>query len=286
MSDSSYRSVTILRPVPPSCLKWKAGPWVGMAALQQSLRAQQPAWLEIEKKAWATKPRFAADSIPWLWCWYEQGFLREHAKTGHPFIIGPNLYPDRAIGQGDCRLSIVHCPHHQSWIERGSKVSLADRTLLCPYPIYPQPEGPLEAEYDVLFYRKKAPAPGIVEALRARWRVAYIEYGKHTRPQLFDLARRSRCCVYWSKHDTGSLVQAETLLAGCPTVGSRGGSPWLVPGDTGVVIENWSAEATAVAVEQALAIDRELVRNWALKQFSSERIAALVSSRLAQLIAQ
>ena len=126
-----------------------------MAALQTALKCNQPDWLRIEAKPRKTTPRFAADSIPWFWCWMETPDMRAHANTGRPFVGGPNMYPERLLGAPNCKLIFVHSPHHLNWLERGSKTQLKDKAVFWPYPIDPLPAGPLAADYDVLIFKKK-----------------------------------------------------------------------------------------------------------------------------------
>lgn len=284
-------SIALIRPAPLGCLKWKAGPWVGMAALQHAIRQRQPPWLTVEQRPRAANPRFAEDAIPWFWCWMETADLERHASTGRPFIAGPNLYPNRCLGLPNCVRVFVHSDHQLAWLERGSKANLRSKTAFWPYPISPLPDGPLPLEYDVLFYRKKSPSGAAAEEVlmaltSAGLKVAELRYGRHTRSQLFDVARRAHCCVYWSKWDMGSLVQAETMLSGCVGVGIPSSAPWIVSGVNGFLLETVGTKSVAAAVEQALSLDRQAARDWAMQYFDSHRIADLVLGQLATVLEQ
>ena len=92
--------------------------------------------------------------------------------------------------------------------------------VVWPYPIEPAPGGPLPAEYDVLLYEKSGVDPRLTALLARTWpRHARVCYAHYDRERLYDLARRSKCCVYFSDDDRGPLALAEILLTGCPVVG-------------------------------------------------------------------
>lgn len=275
---SGHTTIAMVRKVPPRCLTWKAGPWVGMAALQLAIRKRQPEWLAFMSRDRSGGYRIGPRCIPWFWCWMDAPDMLRHASANRPFLAGPNLYPSQVLGDHNCLRVFVHSRHHLAWLERGSKASLKEKAVLLPYPITPIPAGPLPAEADVLLYAKKVrageAADGLIGTLREHWpRLVILRYGNHTRQQLIDAARRSRCCVYWSRWDTGSLVQAETMLAGCPNVGTRHGSPWLVHGENGVMIDEMHGDALPAAIGQALSINRENVREWAMTRFEAGRVA-------------
>lgn len=256
--------VTLIRPVPESCLRWKAGPWVGMAALQKYFRANCPDWLTIAKRP-------VDDSIPWFWCWMDTPQLRMWASQRKPFVVGPNLYPEKAMRSPLCLLSIAHSAHHRDWLQRKSGSS--PPSLLVPYPVTPIPAGPNPIEHDVLVYAKKRSVAGVMPAISREWpRVKQMRYGHHSRSEIFRAAAESNCVLYWSKWDTGSILQAETMLAGAPNVGSRLGSPWIIDGVTGRLLTSWQPEDVVAAIRDALCISRESVRDHAIAKFCAERI--------------
>ena len=70
------------------------------------------------------------------------------------------------------------------------------------------------------------------------------------------LARRSRCCLYFSDDDRGPLALAEILLAGCPAVGVPRGAPFVEPGRTGVLLERLDSQSCLEAVAGCRQLDR------------------------------
>jgi hypothetical protein len=108
---------------------------------------------------------------------------------------------------------------------------------------------------------------------------------RHLRSLEVEAARRSRARAYLADNDHGPLALQEILLAGCPTVGVRTGISFVRPGETGVVVDRLppgrqcaesadDVRALAVfmeAIEEALALDRHIVRDRAAKQFDNDR---------------
>jgi hypothetical protein len=153
--------------------------------------------------------------------------------------------------------------------------------VLWTYPIEPKPGGPRPAEYDPLIYEKSGVDRRVVAGLRRVWpRSVRVRYGRYRREQLFELARRSRCCVYFSDDDRGPLALAEILLAGCPAVGIPRGAPFVQPGRTGVLIERFGLDACCQAVAACQQLDREAAAALAAEQFDTARTVRTIVSAL------
>ncbi len=153
--------------------------------------------------------------------------------------------------------------------------------VVWPYPIEPKPGGPLPAEYDLLIYAKSGYDSRRIESLRQHFpRVKRFVYGRFRREELFAAARRSRCCVYLSDDDRGPLALAEILLSGCPAIGIPRGAPFIVSGESGLLLDGFALQTCIEAVGHCHTLDREAVRETAANQFDTERITALVFEAL------
>jgi hypothetical protein len=100
-----------------------------------------------------------------------------------------------------------------------------------------------------------------------------IRYGSYERSDLFEVARRSRACVYSSRDDRGPLALAEILLAGCPAIGIPRGAPFIEEGRTGTYVKRLTLRGVTEALERVWRAgrDRSDVRLQALSMFDTER---------------
>lgn len=119
-------------------------------------------------------------------------------------------------------------------------------------------------------------------------------YGQYKREQLFEAARRSRACAYLADDDHGPLALQEILLAGCPTVGVRIGASFVRAGVTGFWVEKLPPGGRAISsqqdadllmayvdrIAQAMEINRHQVREYAVQEFSTDRITSKIVGTL------
>jgi hypothetical protein len=156
--------------------------------------------------------------------------------------------------------------------------------VLWPYPIDPQPAGPLEPpQHELLIYVKNGRFPGLVERLEAGCpNSIVIRYGRYRRHELWDAARRSRCCCYLADDDRGPLALAEILLCGCPAVGLPTGAPFIQPGLSGALARSVLPRGWLEAVETCRSLDRGQVAAWARREFDADRITEIVLAALAR----
>ena len=139
----------------------------------------------------------------------------------------------------------------------------------------------MPAEHDLLIYAKSGYQKSLIRQLRHSFRRARVlVYGKYRREELFDLARRCRCCVYLSDDDQGSLASGEIMLAGCPAVGIPRGAPRIVHGVIGYLVDVLDPLTTSKAVEECYTLDREAVRAAAFDRFDTGRIVDTVLQAL------
>ena len=259
-----------------------SGPQNGQYALQKALRAGLPGWLKIGG-------RLREGEIPWIWCWEDRDVAAACAVTERPFIAGPNVLfddsrrPCRAPGERDvchaasCRLMFTESSWYRDLIQQYRGPRNRAPIVLWPYPIDPKPGGPLPAEYDLVIYAKSGYRPGLIPRLaRPFRRVRLLVYGQFRRKELFEVARRSRCCIYLSDDDRGPLALAEILLSGCPAIGTPTGAPFIQPGRTGVLLDRFRPKECAETVEQCHRFDRHLVATVANRQFNTARIVHTV----------
>ena len=282
-------SVRLIREVtrPGGC-----GPLNGQYALQKALRARRPDWLKIGG-------RLQRGEIPWFWCWEDRDAAAACARIGRPFVVGPNVLfehsrrPCRVPAERDichaasCRLIFTESAWYRDLIEQHRGANNRAPIVLWPYPIEPKPGRPLPAVYDLLVYAKGAYRRDLVARLERRFpRMRLIVYGRFVRRELYAAARQSRCCLYLSTDDRGPLALAEILLAGCPAIGIPTGAPFIEPGRTGILIEQFRLEACLDAVERCHQFDRHSVATAANRQFDTTRIIDTVLGSLRDVVGQ
>jgi len=259
------------------------GPGNGMAALQKALRAAKLTWLRIGGQ-------LNNGEIPWIWLYKDSPLAVQFAEWHWKFVLGPNVlfansaqpgwgsHEQRLMDAESCAVQFTESAWYAELIKAHCKRNKAP-VLLWSYPIEPQPEGPLSAEYDLLIYVKDRML--LREAFRAKNRCpqsTILIYGDYHRQELIEVARRSRCCLYLSTDDRGPLALAEIMLAGCPTVGIPHGAPWIVPGISGVIASDWSN--LAEEEQQAMDLDRNQVRAWAVERFATEKTIQIIRQAL------
>ncbi len=265
-----------------------SGPSNGQYALQRALRAGAPPWLKIGG-------RLRRSEIPWIWCWEDRQVAAACAATATPFIVGPNVLfadsrrPCRAPGEREicqaasCRLMFTESAWYRDLIEQYRGPQNRAPIVLWPYPIDPKPGGPLPAEYDLLIYAKSGYRPSLIARVsRCFGRVRLLRYGRFRRQELFETARRSRCCLYLSNDDRGPLALAEILLSGCPTIGLPTGAPFIRPGQTGTLLDRFRPAACIDAVKECHQLNRHAVAAMAARRFHTPRIVDAVLEALDQ----
>jgi hypothetical protein len=262
-----------------------SGPMNGQYALQRALRRRRPAWLRIGGA-------LGKGEIPWIWCWEDGALAARCARARQPLVAGPNLLfadsrrPCRLVAErqvcraASCRLLFTESEWYRRLIERHGGPENRAPIVLWPYPIDPQPGGPLPAEHELLIYAKSGPLRLAERLVRRFPRSVVLHYGRFERQALFEAARRSRACVYLSDDDRGPLALAEILLAGCPAIGVATGAPFIAPGRTGIVLDRLDAEACFRAVAACHRLERGAVAAWAARQFDTDRIVETVLSAL------
>jgi len=235
--------------------------------------------------------------IPWFWCWEDGDAAAMCAVTGRPFIVGPNVLfadsrrPCTAPGEREvcdaasCRLMFTESAWYRDLIQRHRGPNNRAPIVLWPYPIDPQPGGPLPVEHDLLIYAKGDYRRGLVGRLMRNFRHSrLLVYGKHTREELFNAARRCRCCMYLSTDDRGPLALAEILLCGCPAIGVATGAPFIRPGRTGVLLERFRPRECAHAITTCQQLDRQAVATTARNQFDTTLIVGTILSALHDVV--
>jgi len=267
-----------------------SGPWNGQYALQKQLRrrmAEGLDWLSIGGS-------LEEGELAWFWCWLDRADAARWARRGRPFVQGPNTVflhsrrprSDRleciVLDAASCRLMFTESEWYRRLITEHRGRENRAPVVLWPYPIDPRPEGPAQSpEHDLLIYVKSRQYAGLVDQLRARYpRSVAIYYGRYRREELWDRARRSRCCCYVADDDRGPLALAEILLCGCPTIGVPTGAPFVRPGQTGILVEQFSPAGCAEAIQRCLALDRAAVAALAAEQFDADRIVDTVIASL------
>jgi len=266
-----------------------SGPRNGQYALQKALAARRPEWLAIGGA-------LEADEIPWFWCWLDRPAAALCARTGRPFVAGPNVlfdssrFPGAGAGEREvleaagCRLLFTESEWYRRLIDRHRGSQNRAPIVLWPYPIDPKPAGPVcPPEHDLLLYVKTARFAGLAAALGRRYRrTRRVRYGRYRRERLWQLARRSRCCLYLSDDDRGPLALAEILLSGCPAVGLPGGAPFVQQGRTGILLDRFSVGGCVEAIENCLEFHRDEVAALAAEQFDTHGIVEVVLGALHQ----
>ena len=265
----------------------RSGPRNGQYALQKALAARRPEWLQLGGT-------LQADEIPWFWCWLDRPAAAICARAGRPFIAGPNVlfdnsrFPGAGAGERDvleaasCRLLFTESEWYRRLIDRHRGPANRAPVVIWPYPIDPKPGGPIDPpQYDLLLYVKTSGFSGLAAALGRRYlRSRRVRYGRYRRERLWQLARRSRCCLYLSDDDRGPLALAEILLCGCPTVGLPTGAPFVRQGRTGILLKRFSVPGCVEAIEDCLEFDRRKVAALAAEQFDPRRITGIVLGAL------
>ena len=186
------------------------------------------------------------------------------------------------LDRPECRLTFTESAWYRRLILAHRGPENRSPVVVWPYPIFPLPPGPIDPpEYDALVYLKNDRFPGVAETLMRRFdRVAFVRYGRYRREELWETARRSRCCCYLADDDRGPLALAEILLCGCPTVGVPTGAPFVEPGRNGVLLEDRGAEAWVHAAAECFGFDRREVAAMAGVRFDAGRIVEVVVGAL------
>jgi hypothetical protein len=258
-----------------------------MYALQETLRPRAPEWLKIGGEPEPTE-------LCWYWNWEDIGQILDKIRLGIPFVIGPNVIfawsgnPGGGHGEREildaptCRAIMCHSQWYEALIREHLGPNNSAAIVRWPYPILPLPDGPKDDHHDVFIYDKMGGVPPILEeALGHRFpHATTIRYGHYQRRDLYELARRSRACVYLCTDESGPLAMAEILLAGCPAIGIERGAPFVLSGRTGVRVEDFTPSSILEGVEKCHAMDRNGVREIALKMFDAGRIADAVINAL------
>jgi hypothetical protein len=262
------------------------GPFNGQYALQKALRAAAPPWLHLGGM-------LRRGELPWFWCWEDRDAAAACGLTGEPFVVGPNIlfqdsrFPGRLAGErhicqaASCRLMFTESAWYRELIETQRGPLSRAPIVLWPYPIDPRPGPPLPAQCDLLIYAKGRYRQGLVARLLRRVaRAVLVVYGQYRREELFELARRARCCLYLSDDDRGPLALAEILLAGCPAIGIARGAPFVRHGETGVLLQDFAPQACLDAVARCQELRREQVAALAAAEFDTGRIVRIVLKAL------
>lgn len=266
------------------------GPGNGQYALQRALRrriGQGLEWLAI-----GGLPR--EGEFPWFWSWQDRALAVRWARRGRPFAQGPNtLFLSSKRPRADalesaladspcCRLMFTESEWYRQLILAHRGPENRSPIVLWPYPIFPQPPGPVRVpQYDLLVYVKNGPLGGVAERLCAAFgRSKLIRYGGYCREELWAAASRARCCCYLADDDRGPLALAEILLCGCPTVGVPTGAPFVETGRTGVLLEHATVGAWLEGVQRCHGLDRQEVAALAAAKFDTERIVDTIETAL------
>jgi hypothetical protein len=265
----------------------RSGPINGMFALQQALRDARPAWLHVGG-------RLRGNELPWYWHWGDGPEAARRALAGKPFVCGPNILFGNSrrpcatrtevsiCRAASCRLLFTESEWYGRLIERHRGPANRAPIVLWPYPIVPVPGGPLQpAKYDLLIYVKNGRFPGLVDEVSALWRRhRVVYYGRYRRQRMWEIARRSRACLYLADDDRGPLALAEILLSGCPTIGLPTGAPFVRHGQTGIVLDRLTTEACFQAIRRCHALDRRQVARLAAAQFDGAKIVETILAAL------
>lgn len=279
------------------------GPSNGMYALQKALQTRIDAglgWLSIV----GTPEECDRADVVWFWNFEDKIHLIRREARGQPWICGPNVLfelswqPRQGYGESvicdacHCRMLFTESEWYAELIRQNLGPKNKAPIVIWPYPIDPMPEGPLPAEHDVLVYQKSGP-PWLAAQIQERYpNSILVRYGQYQRQELWEAARRSRCCVYLSDDDRGPLALAEILLCGCPSIGIERGAPWVCERDAwgpnylGVRLSDLDLKEIADKVDFLLTAEgrqpgsREICREQALMKFSPRQIAERVIAAL------
>ena len=286
-----FNSIRIIRKV---TYPWKSGPGNGQYALQRSLRRLRLPWLKIGGQLKDT-------DIPWFWCWQDAPKAWECEQNGRPFIIGPDMLfsnwkspsivpvEKKVCRAKHCVLTFTQSNWYRDLIESERNSGKVDEEkkpiVLFPYPIEPMPGPPLGPKYDLLIYVKSGVSPQLVKQLAISYpRHRILRYGSYDRCELIFVARRSRVAVYLSDNDRGPLALAEILLAGCPSVGTERGAPWIRNSINGHVVHGLKPDLLLSAIKESFLIDRTLVRKDSECFFAETRITHIVLQALRKVL--
>lgn len=271
-----------------------AGPSNGMWALQQALQQRIDedfiSWFRIGGS-------LQAGEIPWIWWADDRPLALQCECDDVPFIVGPNVVfihsrnpriDDQESGILDsrmCRAFFCHSRWYADLIRKHQGPMSSAVVHTWPYPVNPMPAGPASAAYDLLIFSKSGPnREQIIAGLQNAFPSSkVVVYGQFKRDDLFESARRSRCCVYLSDDDHGPLAQAEIMLSGCPTVGLPNGAPFLTPGATGEFCE-WDMKDMIKSVDRCLKINRDGVARFARQQFDERAVVNSIIGTLESIL--
>ena len=153
-----------------------------------------------------------------------------------------------------------------------------------PYPIYPLPDGPLDACYDMLIYAKSGYNESLINDLNKKFNTIVFRYGEFDRNSLIEAARRSRTCVYLSDDDRGPIALAEILITGCPAIGIEEGAPWVLQDNMGVEISKLNSQDIIKGVEQLKKMDQCVVREKAIHFFNEDRIVDIIKNAIEKYV--
>ena len=261
------------------------GPSRGMYALQRALREANWPWLKIGSV-------LHPGEIPWVWLYRDAEMAVQLALWGWPFILGPNVLFKNShlpgcdvnemvlLDAASCRLQFTESEWYAALIQQHCNRNEAP-IILWSYPIDPQPDGPLAAKYDLLIYLKNLGLGREAVLAQECWPNSNtVVYGKYNRDEMIRLARQSRAALYLSSDDRGPLAAAEIALAGCPLVGIERGCPWVATPGLGVRLVHFGAPELWEACEQAVMMNRDLVRATALEHFSTNKTVKIIHDAL------
>ena len=276
------------------------GPFNGMYALQKSLRQIGSDILEI------APPPIRKGCIPWFWFCGSRKMAARYAKANLPFIQGPNMvfdnsfsprggpYEPEILDSPACLLHITHPGWYLEHVRKHLGPDNPGNMLSIPYPIDPLPDEPEEAEYDLLIYKKSNAYPELIASAQHKYpRNILVEYGHFLRLDLYEKARKSRCCLYVCNDESGGLAAQEIMLSGCPIIGIKRGSPLIIDGQTGLYLDTEVSTDTFSTIpedslweslEKVMSWNRSEVREAAIQEFDGEQIARKVLETLKNVL--
>ena len=258
-----------------------------MFCLQNLLRARALSWLKIGGNV------MRPGEIPWFWMFRECRLnIAEWHWSGQRFIIGPNVlfldsrkpcqHPwERTILESPgCVLLFTESCWYERLIREHQKPACKAEIVVWPYPVSPEPEGPILMEHDLLIYVKSGADGQVICELQRQFPFhATFIYGTYNRDEMIHAARRASCCVYLSDDDRMPIAASEIALAGCPLIGIERGCPHTKLG-LGVEIEALTLDAIQAAILKAQAMKREEVRATAQRVFDPQAIVDTVIAAL------
>lgn len=262
------------------------GPSRGMYALQHAIKAANIPWLHVGG-------HLRQGDIPWIWLYKDAALALQFEEWGWNYILGPNVffsdshrpgqheYERRLLDGENCILQFTESEWYASLIQSCCNHNEAP-IHIWSYPIDPQPEGPLNPDFEVLIYWKDRNLGREALRVQKKWegKCAGVVYGHYHRDGMLECARRSRACLYLSSDDRGPLAAAEIALAGCPLVGIERGCPWVLTPGIGVEVQHFGFPGLFEAIEKAQAMDRNQVRATALERFATARTVEIIRKSL------